>query len=101
MTLTNAASLVACAQNGEVNDFPRQPFDALDIADIYELIVEPQCMASTVVTSNREPVEWLAQMSHPPLAQSAIDRLQSAAYEIVSDGESYLQRQKPGLNTPE
>jgi hypothetical protein len=32
-------------------------------------------MASTVVTSNREPVEWLGQKANPLLAQSAVDRL--------------------------
>lgn len=82
-----------------LDDFALQPFDALDTADIYELIVERHRIASTVVTSNREPVEWLAQMADPLLAQSAIDRLQSAAYEVVLDGESYRQRQKPGLDT--
>jgi len=71
--------------------------DALDTADIYELIVERHRTASTVVTSNREPIEWLGQMADALLAQSAIDRLQSAAYELVLDGDSYRQRQKPGL----
>ncbi len=82
-----------------LDDFALQPFDGLDTADIYELIVERHRVASTVVTSNREPVEWLAQMTDPLLAQSAIDRLQSSAYELVLDGESYRQRQKPGLET--
>ena len=82
-----------------VDDFCLQALDAADTADIYELIVERHRVASTVVTSNREPVEWLAQMADPLLAQSAIDRLQSAAYELVLDGESYRQRQKPGLDT--
>jgi hypothetical protein len=38
-------------------------------------------------------------MADPVLAQSAIDRLQSAAYELVIDGESYRRRQKPGIAT--
>jgi DNA replication protein DnaC len=80
-----------------LDDFALQAFDALDTADIYELIVERHRAAATVITSNREPVEWLAQMADALLAQSAIDRLQSAAYELVLDGESYRRRQKPGL----
>lgn len=81
-----------------LDDFALQAFDALDTADIYELIVERHRAAATVITSNREPVEWLAQMADALLAQSAIDRLQSAAYELVLDGESYRRRQKPGLD---
>ena len=51
-----------------------------------------------MVTSNREPIEWLGQMADALLAQSAIDRLQSAAYELVLEGESYRKNQKPGLD---
>lgn len=80
-----------------LDDFALQPMDPLDTADIYELIVERHRVASTVVTSNREPIEWLGQMADALLAQSAIDRLQSAAYELVLDGDSYRRRQKPGL----
>ena len=72
-----------------LDDFALQPIDALDTADIYELIVERHRASSTVVTSNREPVEWLGQLSDTLLAQSAIDRLKSAAYELVLEGESY------------
>ena len=38
-----------------LDDFALQPMDALDTADIYELIVERHRASSTVVTSNREP----------------------------------------------
>ena len=81
-----------------LDDFALQPLDTLDTSDVYDLIVERHRTASTVITSNREPIEWLGQMSDALLAQSAIDRLQSAAYELVLDGESYRQRQKPGLD---
>ena len=81
-----------------LDDFALHALDPLDTADIYELIVERHRTASTLVTSNREPIEWLGQMADALLAQSAIDRLQSAAYELVLDGESYRRRQKPGLD---
>ncbi len=58
-------------------------------------------MAATVVTSNREPVEWLGLMADALLAQSAIDRLLSAAYELVLDGESYRQHRLPTVKSDE
>ncbi len=74
-----------------------QALDATDTADVYKLIVERHRSAATVVMSNRVPGEWLGLMADPLLAQSAIDRQQSAAYELVLEGESYRRRQKPGL----
>jgi DNA replication protein DnaC len=81
-----------------LDDFALGALDPIDTAEIYELIVERHRSAATVATSNREPIEWLALMADPLLAQSAIDRLRSAAYELVLEGESYRRRQKPGLN---
>jgi DNA replication protein DnaC len=78
-----------------IDDFALQPYDSVETSDIYELVVERHLRASTVITSNREPAEWIAQMADTLLAQSAIDRLQSAAYELVVEGESYRRRQKP------
>lgn len=81
-----------------IDDFALQALDAIDTADVYELIVERHRAAATVVTSNREPIEWLGLMADALLAQSAIDRLQSAAHELVLDGESYRQHQKPRVS---
>ncbi|MDP1805302.1 MAG: ATP-binding protein [Acidimicrobiales bacterium] len=78
-----------------LDDFALKSLDAMETADFYELVVERHRRASTVVTSNRDPAEMLAMMADPLLAQSAIDRLQSAAFELVVEGESYRRRQKP------
>ena len=75
--------------------FCLNPLDATDTSEIYEIIVERHKASSTLATSNREPVEWLGLMADTLLAQSAIDRLQSASYELVLDGESYRRREKP------
>jgi hypothetical protein len=39
-------------------------------------------------------------MADPLLARSAIDRLQSAAHELVLDGGPYRQRQRSGSTDP-
>ncbi|MEZ5265179.1 MAG: ATP-binding protein [Acidimicrobiales bacterium] len=69
--------------------------DANDTADIYEIVVERHRRVSTIITSNREPNEWIALMADPLLAQSAIDRLTSAAHELIIEGDSYRTRQRP------
>jgi DNA replication protein DnaC len=78
-----------------IDDFALHPLDVTETNDFYELIVERHRHAATIITSNRDPSEFLAQLADPLLAQSAIDRLQSAAYELVIEGESYRKRQKP------
>jgi DNA replication protein DnaC len=82
-----------------LDDFALQPLDMLETADIYEVCVERHHAKATVLTSNRDPVEWLAVMADPLLAQSAVDRLKSAAWELVIEGESYRQHEKPVLDT--
>jgi len=81
-----------------IDDFALSALDAAGTADFYELVVERHRRASTIITSNRDPSEWLALMTDPLLAQSAVDRLKSAAYELVVDGESYRDRQRPTIN---
>ena len=78
-----------------LDDFALHPLGSTDTSDFYELVVERHRIGSTITTSNRDPSEMVTMMADPLLAQSAIDRLQSAAYELVVEGESYRQRQKP------
>jgi hypothetical protein len=82
-----------------IDDFALQPMDATATADFYELVVARHHKAATVLTSNRSPDEWLAIMTDPLLAQSAVDRLTSTAHELVIEGQSYRRRQKPSIDT--
>lgn len=75
-----------------LDDFALRALDATETNDFYELVVERHRRASTIVTSNREPSEWLTMMSDALLAQSAIDRLTSAAHTLIIEGPSYRQR---------
>ena len=81
-----------------LDDFALTSLDSNDTSDIYELVVERHRNKSTIITSNREPIEWIALMADPLLAQSAVDRLKSAAHELIVEGDSYRNRQKPGIN---
>jgi DNA replication protein DnaC len=75
-----------------LDDFALKPLDATETNDFYELVVERHRRASTIVTSNREPAEWLTMMSDALLAQSAVDRLTSGAHTLIIEGPSYRQR---------
>lgn len=78
-----------------IDDFCLHVLDATETADFYEIVVERHQKTATVVTSNREPNEWLAMMADPLLAQSAVDRLVSTCHELVIEGDSYRRRQRP------
>jgi len=83
-----------------IDDFALHPLDVIDTNLFYELVVERHRQGATVITSNRDPSEFLAQFADPLLAQSAVDRIQSAAYELVVEGESYRKRQRPQMALP-
>ncbi|NNN20827.1 MAG: ATP-binding protein, partial [Acidimicrobiales bacterium] len=60
------------SRNQDVHPAPQR--DLLETNGFYEIIVERHQKASTILTSNRDPSEFLAQLADPLLAQSAVDR---------------------------
>jgi len=78
-----------------LDDFALRSLDATKTNDFYELVVERHRKTATVVTSNREPSEWMSKISDALLAQSAIDRLTSGAHTLIIEGPSYRQRDRP------
>ena len=78
-----------------IDDFALEPMSREESRDVYQLFVERNARASTVVTSNRDTADWLAVFDDTLLAQSAVDRFKNNAYDLVIDGESYRPRLKP------
>ena len=81
-----------------IDDFGLRAMDELETADIYELITARHQAGSMVMTSNRDPSEWLSILADPLLAQALVDRFTNNAYDLVIEGESYRKRQKPTLD---
>ncbi|MCX4239076.1 IS21-like element helper ATPase IstB [Paraliomyxa miuraensis] len=78
-----------------IDDFGLRRLDPEQSSDIYELIIERHRKSSTIVTSNRSVDEWVPLFDDPLLAQSALDRLGHNAYQLVMEGPSYRDRQRP------
>lgn len=81
-----------------IDDFALRALDDVETADMYEIVTARHRSGSMVVTSNRSPDEWLAQLADPLHAQALVDRFSNNAYDLVIEGESYRKRQKPRLD---
>jgi DNA replication protein DnaC len=84
-----------------IDDFALEPMNRDESRDIYQLFVERNGRAPTVVTSNRDTSEWIATFDDVLLAQSAVDRFINNAYDLVVEGESYRPRLKPAITGAE
>ncbi len=80
-----------------IDDLALRSFDAMETNDLYELITQRHRRGSLIVTSNREPQEWLPMLADPMLAQALVDRFSNNAWDLTVEGESYRKRQKPRL----
>jgi DNA replication protein DnaC len=78
-----------------IDDFALDALDGEESRDAFEILTERHRSGATVVTSNRGPDEWHALFADPLRAQAAIDRFTSCSFDLVIEGESYRQRQKP------
>lgn len=78
-----------------VDDLALRAMDERETADLYEIVGARHRTASMIVTSNRDPSEWLGVLSDPLHAQALVDRFTNNAYDLVVEGESYRRRQKP------
>jgi DNA replication protein DnaC len=83
-----------------VDDLGLRALDALETNDLYELVTARHRVASMIVSSNRDPQEWLAMLADPLHAQALVDRFVNNAYDLVVEGESYRKKQKPRASPP-
>lgn len=81
-----------------IDDFALEPMDRTESRDVYQLFVERNGRAATIITSNRDTDEWIATFEDVLLAQSAVDRVINSAYDLVIEGESYRARLKPTVS---
>lgn len=80
-----------------IDDFGLRALSEAETNDLFELVTARHQTASMIVTSNRDPAEWLAMLADPLLAQALVDRFTNNAYDLVIEGPSYRAKQKPRL----
>lgn len=78
-----------------IDDFGLRALDSLETSDFYDIVEERHRKGSMIMTSNREPQEWLPLLADPLHAQAVVDRFSNNAHDLVIEGESYRKRQKP------
>jgi DNA replication protein DnaC len=79
-----------------LDDFGLRKLTAQQSSDFYDVLVERDKRAATVITSNRAVDEWVALFDDPILANSALDRFAHRAHQIVMEGPSLRAARVPG-----
>jgi DNA replication protein DnaC len=78
-----------------IDDFGLRALDSLETSDFYDIVEARHRKGSMILTSNREPQEWLPLLADPLHAQAVVDRFSNNAHDLVIEGQSYRKRQKP------
>ena len=81
-----------------LDDFGLRKLTAQQSSDFYDVLVERDKRAATVITSNRAVDEWVALFDDPILANSALDRFAHRAHQIVMDGPSLRAANAPSAS---
>ena len=82
------------------DDFGLRKLATQESSDLYDVLVERDGRAATIITSNRAVDEWVALFDDPILANSALDRFAHRAHQIVMEGPSLRAARAPGAGKP-
>jgi len=82
-----------------LDDFGLRKLTAQQSSDFYDVLVERDRRAATIITSNRAVDEWVALFDDPILANSALDRFAHRAHQIVMEGPSLRAARAPSPAT--
>ena len=78
-----------------LDDFGLRKLSPQESSDLYDVLVERDRRAATILTSNRAVEEWVALFDDPILANSALDRFAHRAHQIVMEGPSLRAARAP------
>jgi len=81
-----------------IDDLAQRPLDTTETNDLYDLIETRHRRGSIVLTSNRDTSEWLTMLSDPMQGEALVDRFRNNAYDLIVEGASYRDKQKPRLS---
>jgi DNA replication protein DnaC len=85
-----------------IDDFALKPLRSPHDEDFHELVAERYERASTIITSNLDPEEWLnAFPGNRMLGAATIDRLKHGAYVLELDGVTFRAPRPPATHVAE